>query len=208
VLFPVGLALCSAMGKTDKQKRAEQARAAASAGGSQKAANVAAAAGLAGLGAGAGEVRACAASQTSPSNGSPLLTQAHAAAPAGGSQTATYAAAAGGLAGFDAGAGAVRARAALNGYVHGSLLPTQAVSWGAPDKRFSLMQVLPREGGGALVHGLELSCGGRLLLQPLPRAPPRLRSPPRGYQLLARFCRLRCRLVACLALRLGAVFHL
>ena len=124
-----------------------------------------AAAGLAGLGAGAGEVRACANSQTSPSNGSPLLTQAHAAAPAGGSQTATYAAAAGGLAGFDAGAGAVRARAALNGYVHGSLLPTQAVSWGAPDKRFSLMQVLPREGGGALVHGLELSCGGRLLLQ-------------------------------------------
>lgn len=153
------------MGKTHKKTRAENLERAQRAGVAVRQASHAAAAGLAGLGAGAGEVRACAASQTSPSNGSPLLTQAHAAAPAGGSQTATYAAAAGGLAGFDAGAGAVRAHAALNGYVHGSLLPTQAVSWGAPDKRFSLMQVLPREGGGALVHGLELSCGGHLLLQ-------------------------------------------
>ena len=48
------------MGKTHKQKRAEQARAAASAGGSQKAANAAAAAVLEALGAGAGEVCAAA----------------------------------------------------------------------------------------------------------------------------------------------------
>ena len=48
--------MCSTMGKTHKQKRAEQARAAASAGGSQRVANAAAAAGLEALGAGAGEV--------------------------------------------------------------------------------------------------------------------------------------------------------
>ena len=89
------------MGKTDKQKRTEQARAAASAGGSQRVANAAAAASLEALGGGAGEV----------------------CAPRGS-----------------------------NDYVHGSLLPTQAVSSGAVDGRLSYLPLRPQHGGGASVR--------------------------------------------------------
>ena len=92
-----------------------------------------------------------------------------------------------------AGAGEVCAPRGSNDYVHGSLLPTQAVRSDAVDGRLSYLPLRPEHGGGASVRlapwgglrpGVGPVFGGdaqRLV---------RLRPPPSGKQLLASFCRL------------------
>lgn len=134
------------MGRTTK--RAEHLARASQAGVAVRQASHAAATGLEALGAGFGEVRACAASCVS-SHGSPSPTQARAAAPAGSSQKASYATAAASLEALGAGVGEVRACAASNDYVHSSSLPTQALSLDTVKGRLFFLPLRPRDDGGA-----------------------------------------------------------
>ena len=64
----------------------------------------------------------------------------------------TSQAAAGGLEALGAGAAEVCAPRGSNDYVHGSLLPTQAVSSDAVDGRLSYLPMCPEHGGGACVR--------------------------------------------------------
>ena len=108
----------------------------------------------------------------------------------------TSQAAAGGLEALGAGAAEVCAPRGSNDYVHGSLLPTQAVSSGAVDGRLSYLPLRPEHGGGASVRlapwgghrpGVGPAFGGGALRLV------RLRPPPPGYKLLATLRRLRSR---------------